>query len=427
MAVLLIVDDEKLILSVLSKVLGVRGYEILVAENGQTALEMLKNKPIDIMLADVSMHPMDGLELLKQTKALHPKLPVVLMTAYGTVNTAMSSLTLGAFDYVSKPIRVDELVEVLEHALATSQSGTGANEGTTILAPVTYQLGGIVAESREMQRVCEDIQKAAVTSAPSLLCGELGTGKSLIARAIHDCSARKGGEFIVLNCAETPEPVIAEKLFGASGGVVNAKAPSGEETAAQADSKPRTVVLEEIVMMPPDLLEKLILHLAKTVDEKGAADQASTSGLILSADVTLEALSQMGGFAALLARISGVRIEVKPLRERDVDILPLMAHFMYQQIGDWKKLPALAQDAREALLKYAWPGNHTELGEFVRDLLPQVHDGKITRSMLPPDIAGSPAAGAPATHTVFRRIDHRGKLLKKFLQERLPKKASPPA
>lgn len=423
MATLLIVDDEKLICSVLKQVLTIKKYDVLVAESGPEALQILSEQHVDFMISDLRMEPMDGIALLKRTKELYPKLPVVLMTGYGTVATATSAMTLGAFDFITKPIKVNELVDVVENALNTARSGGGSDKEGALPIPVQYRLGSIIAESHEMQRVCQDIEKAAVTSAPSLLCGELGTGKSLIARTIHDCSPRKDGEFIVLNCAETPEPVIAAKLFGIAGSPEIQKLQPGTGEAEHDDAKPHTVVLEEIVMMPPELLEKLILHLAKSVDEKGAAGPAAQSGLILSADTTLESLSQMGGFAALLARISGVIIEIKPLRERDKDILPLFSHFLYQQIGDWNKLPVLAQDAREALMKYPWPGNHSELAEFVKDLLPLIRDGRISKDILPPDIAGRADQGDAATHTVFRRIDHRGRLLKKFLQERIPGKA----
>lgn len=421
MAVVLVVDDEKLILSVLTKVLTVRNYEVVVCDSGAKALEMLRERHFDIMLSDVGMKPMDGFELLKQTRTLYPKMPVLLMTAFATVSNALAAMTLGAFDYVTKPLKIDELVDVMEHALSAARAGSGDKNGV-LPAPVSYRLGTIIAESPEMQRVCLDIEKAAVTGAPSLLCGEIGTGKSLIAKAIHDCSARKKGDFIVLNCAEMPEPVIEHRLFGASDDDAKAGPVDTEAETLKPVDKPSTILLDEITMMPPTLLEKLILHLAKGVDEKNGSEPAR-AGLILTADETLESLSQMGGFAALLAQISGVKIVIRPLRERNMDILPLLAHFFHERLGDWKKLPALDPEVHTALMQYPWPGNHAEVEELVDVLLPQITDGRITKDILPPDIAAFTDKDAKTTDSVIRRVDHRGRLLKKFLQDRLPKKA----
>lgn len=411
MPAILIVDDEQLILKVLSKVLSARNYAVSVCDSGPAALAMLQEKKFDLMLADVGMRPMDGLELLKQTKALYTKMPVVLMTAFGTVSTAVAAMTLGAFDYVSKPLKIDELAEVLEHALSTARVSSVDNNGT-LPSPVVCRIGTIVAVSTEMQKVCQGIEMAAVTTAPSLVCGEIGTGKSLIAKAIHECSPRKHSDFMILNCAEMPEPVIAQRLFGASDGDVN----------TQSESNSGTILLDEITMMPQSLLKKLILHLAKGYDKKNNTGQPSNYGLVLTADETLESLSQMVGFSSLLAQISGVKIAVKPLRERNMDILPLLSHFFHERLGDWKKLPTLGLDVHAALMNYPWPENHAEVAELVNDLLPQIKDGKITKDMLPDGIAKyAETKDTQATDAITRRIDHRGRLLKKFLQERLPK------
>ncbi|MEI6970241.1 MAG: sigma 54-interacting transcriptional regulator, partial [bacterium] len=346
-------------------------------------------------------------------------MPVALMTGVGTVGMAASAMTLGAFDVVTKPLKVDELVTLVEHALKASSIHTAA-QASVLPVPVKYRFGRIVAESLEMKRVCHDIEKAAMTSAPSLICGELGTGKSLLARIIHDCSPRGKGKFVVLNCAELPEPVIEERLFGIAGNSRLTPPQPTEGETAQDEAIPTTILLDEIVMMPPELLEKLVVHLAKDIYAGGTGQTTVMRGIILSADTTLESLSKMGGFASLISQITGVKIELKPLRERNADILPLLAHFLFRQIGDWNRLPLLEKDVQEALLNHAWPGNHSEMYDLIEFLLPQIRDGRITRNTLPPDILGTGPKNEQATRTVFRRIDHRGKLLKQYLQQHLP-------
>lgn len=422
MAVILIADDNVLIRDVLTKALTLRRYEIIAAESGNAALDLLRERHVDLLLSEVVMTPLDGLELLKKAKEQYPRLQVVLITAFGSVSTAAAAMALGAFDYIPKPIQIDDLVNVIEHALNAVSVGTSEKD-RPLPAPISCRLGTVIAESPEMQLVCQNVELAAITSGPSLLCGEAGTGKSLIARTIHACSARKNGEFVVLNCAEMPEPVVELLLFGASSEVARRQALPTAEIAGQLTGKDCTILLEEVTMMPPGLMDRLILRMAKGVDRRSGDEPSSQPSLILSAAATtLKALSRMSGCAALVNQISGVTIVIKPLRERQADVLPMLSHFFYKQTGNWEQLPVLAPDAYSALIQHPWPGNHAELAELVDDLLPQVKDGWITKDMLPSDMTESAKEDTPAEDTAIRHVDHRCKFLKKFLQDRLSKK-----
>jgi len=409
MAVILVVDDETAILKVLKTVLNFRHYHVLVAESGSEALDLLRENRVDLMLTDVIMRPMDGFELLKSAKQLYPNLAVVFMTGFETIANSIAALQLGVFDCIRKPVRMEELIEVIDHALKAVHSGAGESDAV-LPAPVSYRFGTIIAESLDMQRVCQEIERAAAMSAPTLLCGEAGNGKSLIARAIHDYSPRKNGEFVTINCASTPEEVIERRIFGTPAQDANDQPERTDAEAQQSADSGSTILLNGILMMPPALLKQLALHLLKGVDGKDGSKISPKVGLVLAADATLESLSQMGGFATLLSQICSMTISLKPLRERSMDIPPLLSHFFYQHIGDWKKLPVLASDAYASLLQYPWPGNHSELALLVNDLLPQVKDSRITKDMLPAKISG------------FRPADHRGESLKTFLNAQIPKK-----
>ncbi|MEI6808575.1 MAG: sigma 54-interacting transcriptional regulator [bacterium] len=408
MAVILVVDDEKSILDVLKILLQSQGHDVIVAQNGTRALEVLAEKHVDLLLSDVRMVPMDGHDLRKNAKALYPAMPVVLMTGFRNIGIELANMNLGVFDYIIKPILMEDLFDIVEHWLNASYPP--ASEKDVVLpAQMSYRFGTIIAESPEMQHVCRNIELAAGLSTPTLLCGEAGTGKSLIAKAIHDCSSRKNGSFVALNCAKMSETVISDRLFGTADGSLHSDTPAvvGQEC---------TIFLDEVTMMTPWLLTQLVIRLAKSGEVKNGSEPLPACGVILAANSTLESLSRLGGFELLIEQICGTRIELKPLRESNADILPLLSHFFYKATGDWNGNPVLASEVYVALLRHTWPQNRSELSDLASHLLGKVTDGRITMDMLPQDIAAAYGKGSHTTAAGLRFIARRSKSLQKLVR-----------
>jgi two-component system response regulator PilR (NtrC family) len=210
---ILLVDDEPSILSVLSTLLKAEGYEVTVASGGEDAKEELSQNDYDLMISDIRMSPVNGMDLLRKVHDERPGMSVIMLTAYGSVETAIDALKLGAFDYVTKPFKVDELLITVQRALEYNKAIT-ENADLKAQLGTRYHLESIVAESASMQSVCDMIRRVAPTDTTILIYGDSGTGKELVAKAIHAYSRRKGKEFLAVNCAALPEPLLESEMFG---------------------------------------------------------------------------------------------------------------------------------------------------------------------------------------------------------------------
>ena len=215
MSRILVVDDEKSLLQVLQTLLRAEGYEVQVTQNPEEARDLISSdeEKFDLILSDIRMAPIDGMQILKLSREKHPDTAVVMLTAFGSVETAIEAMRLGAFDYVPKPFKVDELLITIERAL---EYRNAVNENVNLKAQLQtqYQFDNIVAESKAMQKVCEMIKRVAPTESSVLIQGESGTGKELIARALHNSSPRQGKTFMAVNCAALPEPLLESEMFG---------------------------------------------------------------------------------------------------------------------------------------------------------------------------------------------------------------------
>ncbi|NLB60313.1 MAG: sigma-54-dependent Fis family transcriptional regulator, partial [Lentisphaerae bacterium] len=213
MAKILLVDDEPSILSVLSVLLKAEGYEVMPIDAGEKAAELLKSTQFDLMISDICMRPLDGMALLKLAREEQPSMSVLMITGYGSVETAVEALKMGAFDYITKPFKVDELLITVQRALEYNKVLT---ENINLKAQLTgrYRFENIIAESPAMRNVCEMIERIAPTDTTVLIYGESGTGKELVAKAIHAYSLRKNNKFLPLNCAALPEALLESELFG---------------------------------------------------------------------------------------------------------------------------------------------------------------------------------------------------------------------
>ncbi len=414
MAKIMLVDDEPSILSVLSVLLKAEGYEVVSVDNGEKAVELIKSTPFDLMISDIRMRPIDGMALLKLAREQQPSMSVLMITGYGSVETAVEALKVGAFDYITKPFRVDELLITVQRALEYNKT---LAENVNLKAELIgrYRFENIIAESPAMRNVCEMIERVAPTDATILIHGESGTGKELVAKAIHAYSSRKAKKFLPLNCAALPEALLESELFGHVKGAFTGASSDKEGLFEVANEG--TILLDEISSMPLNIQAKLLRVLQdKEIRRVGGNSSIAVNVRVLAAtNSRLETLIEKGTFREdLYYRLSVIPIEIKPLRERTEDILPLVYHFLRREIGSDKNLPTLEPDVIRILEHYTWPGNVRELENAIKHALAFAKDNVINPDCLPEKILQAGREGV----TLVRQDDLRGKSLKAFLRSK---------
>jgi len=412
---ILVVDDEPSTLSLLNTLLNTKGYDVVSALGGQKAKDLLKSETFDLMISDIRMTPINGIELLKLAHHQHRAMSVVMLTAYGTVETAIEALKLGAFDYVAKPFKVDELLITVERALEYNAALT-ENADLKVQLTTRYYLEDIVAESPAMRHVCDMIRRVAPTDTTILICGESGTGKELVAEAIHACSRRQDEKFLPVNCGALPEPLLESEMFGHVKGAFTGASSNKEGLFEAADGG--TIFLDEIGSMPLNIQKKLLRVLqSKEIRRVGSNENVTVDARVLAATNTrLEKLIEEGTFREdLYYRLNVIPIEIKPLRERKEDILPLLYHILRQEIKEGQTPAAIDARAMAVLESYSWPGNVRELENAVKHAVAFASDNKITTDVLPEKIvAAQPSpAGDWAPESVGTP---KAKSLKAFLR-----------
>jgi DNA-binding NtrC family response regulator len=386
MARILLVDDEPRILSLLNSLLKADGYEVVSCQEGNKAIEMIRAERFDLMISDIRMSPVSGMEILTIARAEQPSMAVILLTAYGSVETAIEAMKRGAFDYVTKPFKVDELLIVIKRALDYRRT---LEENIDLKEQLVgkYRFENIVAESPAMRNVCEMIKRVAPTDTTVLIIGESGTGKELVAKAIHMHSRRKDRKFLAVNCAALPEPLLESEMFGHVKGAFTGASANKEglfETATGG-----TLFLDEIGSMPLAIQSKLLRVLQeKEIRRVGGTANTPVDVRVLAAtNMRLEDLIQQGKFREdLYYRLSVIPVEIKPLRERQEDILPLVYHVLRREVGEGRQAPRLTPEVKEILEKYTWPGNVRELENAIKHAITFAQDDKITLEVLPPRI-----------------------------------------
>ncbi|MDD2601127.1 MAG: sigma-54 dependent transcriptional regulator [Kiritimatiellae bacterium] len=390
MTKILIVDDEARILMLLQSLLRANHYEALTAKNGEDALLLLKEDPsIDIVITDLRMSPMDGMTLFHDIKKLYPSKPVILLTAYASVETAIDAMKNGAVDYITKPFKVDEMISTLKRAEALL-----AQERSTVSPkvdkPLHYHLESIIAENHAMQNVCEMIKRVAPTSATVLINGESGTGKEIIARSIHNSSLRRTNSWVAVNCAALPEQLLESEMFGHVKGAFTGA--TCDKIGLFESANNGTLFLDEISNLPLVLQGKL-LRVMQEKEIRRVGDNHSTSvdvRVIAASNTNLEEMVTQGGFRAdLFYRFAVITLDIPPLRERREDILLLTKHFISSECADDQfkgQVPTLSKDAADILLDYHWPGNVRELENAVKHAITFLHGDTITPELLPPRI-----------------------------------------
>lgn len=418
MARLLLVDDEPSILSVLSTLLKAEGYDVTAALGGEKAKDLLTSEEFDLMISDIRMSPLNGMELLKFAHDERSAMAVIMLTAYGSVETAIEALKLGAFDYVTKPFKVDELLITVQRALEYNKA-LSENADLKAQLGTRYHLENIIAESPDMQHVCEMIKRVGPTDTTVLIYGESGTGKELVAKAIHACSRRKDKKFLPINCAALPEPLLESEMFGHTKGSFTG-ATSDKQGLFEA-ANGGTIFLDEIGGMPVSIQGKLLRVLQeKEIRKVGSNNTIPIDARVLAAtNSKLETLIEQNKFREdLFYRISVIPIEIKPIRDRQEDIMPLTYHVLAQETPDGQDPPALNSEVCAILEAYDWPGNVRELENAIKHAMTFAKDNAITKDNLPPKIAETPVKRSSKTEASAAIEAGRCKSLKAFLRNK---------
>ena len=415
---ILIVDDEPTILNLLNKILTGQNYDTTPASNGEKALQLLESEQFDLMISDINMTPVNGMELLHKASKSYPKMGVIMLTAYGTVGTAVEAMKEGAFDYITKPFKLDELVLTVQRAL---EYNNALSENKDLKARLEYRehLEGIVAEAPGMRKVCGMIERVAPTATTVLIYGESGTGKELVARALHRYSPRKDETFMAINCAALPAQLMESEMFG------HVKGSFTGATATKAGlfetTHGGTLFLDEISSMPLEIQSKLLRVLQdKKIRKVGGSDHTEVDVRIIAAsNEKLETLIEQGKFREdLYYRLSVISIDVPPLRNRPEDIIPLIDHVLRRELGPNAELPLLDHETQNILDHYSWPGNVRELENTIQHALAFVQDGVITKSTLPAKIVDAVEEGIKSGIITNRHEQFKGKSLKAFLHDK---------
>ncbi len=361
MAHLLIVDDEPGIRQLLTLVFERDGHQVRVAEGGRRALELLRAEPVDLIISDVKMPDMNGIDLLRAARELSPDVAVVMMTAFATVDTAREAFKLGADDFIQKPFDVDELKLIVAKALEKLDL-VKENQAFRRAQRDRGKLGNIIGRSSRMQAVYQMIETVAEVQSTVLVTGESGTGKELVARAIHDLSPRAEKPFISINCGAFTETLLESELFGYTKGAFTG-ANTNRKGLFEASQK-GTIFLDEIGEMSPAMQVKLLRVLQeRKVRPVGAHDEIDIDTRVITAtNRDLSSMVKDNSFREdLFYRVSVIPIELPPLRERSEDIPDLIVHFVAKFCRETGRTLTVSEKALRLLEAYMWPGNVREL------------------------------------------------------------------
>ncbi|MDY6830625.1 MAG: sigma-54 dependent transcriptional regulator [Thermodesulfobacteriota bacterium] len=361
-ATILIVDDDAGHRSMLRTLLEGWGHQTAEADDGLAAVEHVQTRPADIVLMDLKMVHMSGMEALEQIRSFNPAVPVIIMTAFSSVDTAVEALKKGAYDYLTKPLDFEKLRLTLERILEAARLRK-ENRHLKERLGSRFSRDQIIGNSPAMTRLLETVEQAAPSDASILITGESGTGKELIAGALHFNSARREGPFVKINCAAITETLLESELFGHEKGSFTGADKAKKGRFVQADTG--TILLDEIGEMPLSMQAKLLRVLQeKEVTPVGGERTIHVDvRVIASTNKNLHALVEAGTFREdLFFRLNVVNLEVPPLRNRKEDIPELAHHFLMQfSAKNKKQVQGFTPDAMEALLAYSWPGNVREL------------------------------------------------------------------
>ena len=399
---ILIVDDEVKLLDVLGGMLEQLGYRTLTATNGREALDILARDGVDLVLCDLRMPVMGGRELLAEMNRRGHAVPLVVMTAYSSVRDAVAMIKDGAFDYIDKPIELDDLASTLSNALRL-QDALRDNQRLREELEGRYSFDTLIGSSAAFQKVLRGIVEVCEAKTTVLLTGESGTGKEVVARAIHFNSPRKAGPFVAVNCAAVPEALLESEFFGHVKGSFTGALTNRVGRFGQADKG--TLFLDEIGDMPLALQAKILRVLQdRTYEPVGSAQSRTTDVRIIAAtNRDLETMVAQGEFRGdLYYRLNVFPIALPPLRDRREDIPQFLDRFLAEfSIAVGKRGARFTVDAVRALSAYGWPGNIRELQNCVERSVLSARGPVIDVADLPPYLTLAPARDPNSDETGF--------------------------
>ncbi|MDN3648571.1 nitrogen regulation protein NR(I) [Reinekea marina] len=378
-----VVDDDRSIRWVLERAMGKRGYECSVFENGESLLARLENRAPDVIISDVRMEGMDGLELLNKIHETHPDLPVIIMTAHSDLDSAVASFQGGAFEYLPKPFDVDEATALVERALEHS-----AQQGPAALSNSQSAAMEIIGEAPAMQEVFRAIGRLAQSNITVLINGESGTGKELVAQALHRHSPRKEEPFIALNMAAIPKDLMESELFGHEKGAFTGAQNQRRGRFEQADGG--TLFLDEIGDMPAETQTRLLRVLADSEFYRvgGHTPVKVNVRIIAATHQDLEKLVEQGRFREdLFHRLNVIRIHIPKLSDRREDIPKLLNFFLHKAAKELDVEPKVLRPETEAFLSnLPWPGNVRQLENTCRWITVMASSHEVLLNDLPPEL-----------------------------------------
>lgn len=363
---ILVVDDDSLIKDFLKESLSRQNHQVDLASSGDEALEKIRGTEYDIILSDIRMPKMSGMELLKAAGRFSPDAKIMLMTAYGTIDNAVEAMKLGAFDYITKPFSADDIALKIKKALAYKKLEW---ENRLLRSEIAgkYRFKNVVGKSPQMKKIFEQVEIVADSRSSVLITGESGTGKELIAKAIHYNSPRKEQPFIAINCAALPEGLIESELFGHERGAFTGAIRTTRGKFEQAAGG--TLLLDEISEIPSSLQAKLLRVLQEKEFEKVGSDKSIQVDvrIISTSNQDLNELVEKGKFREdLFYRLNVIPIHIPPLRERREDIIPLSEHFLKKfNTDNSRSVEGISEEVFQMFMEYFWPGNVRELENFI--------------------------------------------------------------
>ncbi len=366
---ILVVDDEQGMRDFLSIMLKKEGYDVVAAENGEHALKAIHAEIYDLVITDVKMPKVDGIEVLRTVKEISPETVVIVITAFATTDTAVQAMKLGAYDYITKPFKVDEIKLIIQKALEKRHL---RKENLLLRREIAARVGfeNFIGKSSAMQKVFSLIRQVADTKSTVLISGESGTGKELVARAMHYSSLRKDKPFVTVNCGALPETLLESELFGYMRGAFTG-ATSNKQGLFEA-ANGGTIFLDEISATTLNLQIKLLRVIQERTFMRvgGTTDLKVDVRIIAASNKDLQAEVAKGVFREdLYYRLNVIPIHLPPLRERKEDIAVLIEHFLSKFTSTGKEQKKITNDALKLFMNYRWPGNVRELENTIERLV----------------------------------------------------------
>lgn len=382
---ILIIDDEENMRHSLSLIIEQKGYEVFTIQNGEKALNILSSKNFDLILCDIRMPEMDGITFLKEFHRNNYKSTVIMMSAYGNIDTAIEAIKLGAYDYISKPFKTDEIILTIKKAEERERL---KRENIRLKEEIheKYSFENIITRSSKMNEIFSTIKKSAPYKLSILLTGESGTGKELFAKAIHYNSSRSKQPFVAVNCGAIPNELLENEFFGHAKGSFTGAVSSKKGLFEEADKG--TIFLDEIGELPFNLQVKLLRVLQEeNIRRIGENKTIPVDVRVIAAtakDIKKEIEKKLFR-EDLFFRLNVVSVHIPPLRERKGDISLLTDHFIAKYDDKEKKIKSVSSELLKQLFNYSWPGNIRELENIIQRSIIMNESGILNPNDLPPD------------------------------------------